>query len=196
MAQPYVSGPAHIYVGFKTSPDPTVPGTMFFLGHAERSPKISVRPQYSPVFVSLGGTVPFDWTYQGEEALIVANLTRWNENIYQAIAAKGRGPAALAAGGASGRGIDLAGEIGSLMVHERIGVTLTLVFPYATKAAMAGQPLGYRFIFAQLENDELDRLGTEARSIPLVFRAARSFNSATGSFVLFDHNITGIPPIN
>jgi hypothetical protein len=194
MAQPYVTGPAHLYAGVGAG------GAPFFIGHAMRTPRITIRPHFSPVWCDLTGqTVPYDWIFDGEEGFVTYDVSRWNEAGYAALAARPRATGA--------RGITLPGDIGSLMITELFAYQLWVVFPYAAKPAYASMPPGYHFLNAWLEGpDELDDLGTTARRNRLVFHCGRSgviTTSPTGgqglTLTLYDTlvaSFTGLPSIN
>src|SRR5579859_623880 len=99
MATPFVTGPAHMFVGTTrvTNGVPQGAGVVFYLGTSEGSPDIDIKPVYEPVYNDLSGSTPFDLSYMGEEAYITADLTRWNEAVYAAIQARPRH--SLAGGG-------------------------------------------------------------------------------------------------
>lgn len=195
MAQPYVTGPAHLYVGLGASFAP------LYLGTAERTPRIEIRPAWDAVFNDIaGGKIPLDWLYEGEEAFVTADVTRWNEPVYTLLSAR---PRTSTAGAVQGQNVP--GDIGTLLISENFAFPLWIQFPYVGKAAMAAGnlPPGYRFIAAWLEGpDDLDNLGTMARKTRLVFHCGRAYalstNAAGGgmTFTLYDHNMTGLPQIN
>lgn len=193
MAQPYVTGPAGIWVGLYG-------GVPTFLGHCERSPSIQVRPYYSPVFCDLAGQrVPLDMIYDGEEAMVSVDLTRYNESTYAALASR-----PIPGRAATTRGTNLPGDIGSLLLLEGFTHELWVTFPYSAKAAMGGpvsatsggpMPAGYHFHAAYLEGpDDLGPLGTTARRLRLNFHCIRTFttDSAGASFFLYDHVMSGV----
>ncbi len=196
MAQPYVTGPCHIAVAFGLRATNRF-GTPLYLGTAERSPRIQIRPTWTPLFNDIGGSqIPFDMAYEGDEAFISADLTRWNEGIYALLAARTNNPA-----NQLGRGTNINGDLGTLMITENVANILLLQFPYSTlKAATYGtQPAGYRFLRTWLEGpDDLDPLGTQPRKIRLVFRALRAFSITSNgpNFGLYDHNMVAFPNIN
>lgn len=206
MAQPYVTGPALLYVGVTSSSPGGTSNKAVFLGTAEQSPVIEIRPDYEPVFNDLRGSKkPFDLAFEGEEAFTFADLTRWNESVYAALAARPRAVSALGAGGAVAgglglaptRGVNIAGDIGTLQLTENQSFTLWVVFPYASKPAMASMPAGYRFPFTVFEGpDLLKPLGTRPRKIHVVFHHMAGFNPATGAFFTYDTNTAGLPGIN
>jgi hypothetical protein len=168
------------------------PGGAAYLGTCEKAPRIIERPAWQPLFSDQGGTrVPFDIAYQGTEAFTFARMTRWNENVLSAIQSR-PDPRGF-------RGINLGGDIGTLMLSEGLAYEVRIYFPYATKAiyTAAGMPPGYRFPASFLEGpDELDDLGTSPRIINLTFHHLRTFNPTTGIFGTYDHSVGDLPPVN
>ena len=196
MAQPYVTGPAGVIIAFS--------GVPVFLGHCERSPSIQIRPYYSPVFSDFAGQrVPLDMIYDGEEAMVSLDLTRYNEAVYTSLASRPQGAGAAAI--APARGTNVPGDIGTLMLLEGYTTHLWITFPYAAKtvfsspAAPAGaggiMPAGYHFHAAYLEGpDDLGPLGTTARRLRLNFHCIRTYSVAsTGPvFTLYDNLMTAV----
>lgn len=163
-----------------------------FLGTAEVSPDVEITPKYNPVYRNESGLqVPFDWIYDGESGLIVADLTRYNEEVYAHLASRAAPP------GRHVRGTDFVGQIGTAMVSEGIAYPLWLVFPYAPKLAFRGMPGGYRFVASFLLGpDRLNPLSTKPRKIRLVWYASRLYDQATGTHVLYDHILSSLPAPN
>jgi hypothetical protein len=190
MAQLYSTGPAHAFVGSISSGGVTP----FYLGTCEVAPQIEVTPRFEEVHNDIGGIVPFDKQYGGEEAFIGLDLNRYNEGVYAALAAR---PNSLVAGAV--RGLNSALDVGTLMLTEGKNVVLWIVFPFFAKPAMraGGMPAGYRFPGSILLGpDKLDGLGTRSRKTHLFFEALRLWTPLTGAFTLYDHNTTGLPAIN
>lgn len=191
MAQVYVTGPCSVWVGIGDGS--TGSATPTFLGHAEKSPSIQIRPQFSPVFNDLAGQrVPIDYLYDGEEAMVSVDLTRYNEATYRSIASR---PTMTAT-----RGTNIPGDIGTLMALEGKTFPLWLNFPYAAKTVMSAgaMPAGYHFYAAFLEGpDGLDSLSTSNRRLRLNFHCIRkmtleSTELGTGAFYLYDHDVTAV----
>lgn len=212
MAQPYVSGPAHIYVGatdvvttrqgtFVNSNDRSFIGASagpnFYLGTCEQYPVASINAGWEPLFNDVGGSViPHDIVYQGEEAFIFMTLSRWNEGVYAALASRAD-PATALRQGVAFRGSNVAGEIGALMLNEVRTFTLWVTFPHSTKILnTTGQmPPGYRFFTCTLEGpDQLDPLGgTVPRKLNLTVHAWRQYFPLTQDHQLYDHNTGNLP---
>jgi hypothetical protein len=202
MATPYVTGPAHVFVGLGSG------GTPIYLGTCERYPKILIRPANEPHFNDMGGKVPFDMAHMGEEGFTSGDFNRFNETTYAVLASRPRGPAGV-------RGLNVAGEIGALYLTEGFAYGVWVSFPYVAKPvfAAAGMPAGYHFLASYLVGpDELEPLGTTPRKIRLIWHHLRAFGipgisipqgvtlqSSIGAgevFELYNHDmsaINGIP---
>jgi hypothetical protein len=189
MAQIYSTGPAHLYV-CDTHCD-TSQSSALYLGTAEEAPVIEVIPKFEPILNDIGGHTPFEASYQGEMAQTGATLNRYNETTYAFLASR---PVFAAT-----RGLNTALDVGSLILTENLRLTVWVVFPFVAKAAMAAgaMPAGYRFPASMCVGpDKFEMLGTKPRKINLLFWHLRKWDVNTGSFLLYDHNVTGLPPIN
>lgn len=185
MSQLYCTGPAHVLVAFGGS-NPR------YLGTAKISPQIELKPEYKPVFNDLGGDVPLDVSYLGEEALSQIDFTRWDESVYEIIAARPRSNAAATIGANTSL------DVGTLVLTEGFGFIMYVLFPFATaKAAYSTLPAGYRFPASVFVGpDKMEQMGTHNMERLMVFRHLRIFNATTGAFLLYDGNVTatrGIP---
>lgn len=192
MAQAYVRGPAHIFAGVGMA------GTPFYLGTAERTPKIQIRRAFSPVWNDLGGQlVPYDWCYEGQEGFVVADLTRWNQPVLAALQGAPRQTIAAAT-----PGTDVVGDIGTLMVTEGAAIPLWIMFPYTAKAAFAAQPAGYHFLATWLLGpDDLDENNTKNAKVRLSWYCGRAGLISQApipgiAWALYDFNLAGMPPID
>lgn len=192
MAQLYTTGPCHFYVGPLAAP--------VYLGTAEESPDLQLFPTYKEVQNSIGGVgIPFDRAYQGEFAVCVANLNRFNAPVYQAMANR---PGTFLKNTALGT--NTIGDIGSLMLTEGLAYAVWLLFSFgafgpAPKPVMVSNGMlpGYRFFAGMLLGpDKLAPLGTLPKKLGLSFGFLRVFNPAQGTFSLYDNNVAGLPPIN
>jgi hypothetical protein len=183
MATPYVTGPVHLFVGPLSSPN--------YLGTAERFPRMSIRTGWEPVFNDLGGQrVPFDLLYEGQEAFVSVDLTRWNENVLQVMMARAISTVP---------GLDGPLDIGTAMLTENAAGPLWLLFPFGgVKAAFNApgsgpMPGGYRFPRAILAGPEdFESMGTAPRKIRLIWHCLRFFNPQNGRFLLYDNNMAGV----
>jgi hypothetical protein len=182
MAQAFCSGPVPIYCGVGAG------GSPLFLGHAERFPRVSIRPRFSSVYCDLSGqTVEYDSVYDGENSHVIADITRWNESTYAIIADRAKTRTAATVN----RGTTGFGEIGTLMMTEGVAYPLYLVFPYAAKAAYATMPAGYQFFCAYLAGPDDFDLGSTARKLRLVFNCIRQVQAATGGTTVLGANNYG-----
>lgn len=183
----------------------------YYLGTCEESPIADIQPFYYHLYTdATGGYIGCgeDDVFLGETATVRADLSRWNENVYAAIAAKPRA--------GSGRGRSQRLDVGTLMVGESFAYRLWIYFPYWSKQippplgplsgtlgaavglASGGMPAGYRFLRAYLIAPErLYPMGTRPRKISLVWqcRYERLFHKDTvgGGFELYDHDLSGLP---
>lgn len=210
MAQPYVSGPVHVFVGiggYAGSTSAMLTKNPAYLGTGERAPRPSFRPGFEPLMNDVTGTrIPYDWVFEGEEALVTVRLTRWDENVLFAMQNR------VGAAGQA-RGLNLANDIGTLMITEGAAFPLWLLFPFGVpgigKPAMigGGMPQGYHFYAAFLEGpDDMDQLGTNPRTVDLVWHCGRVF-APTGIQAgtttiprlgngLYDHDMSAVNSMN
>ena len=183
MAQPYVTGPVHLYVGSG--------GLPVYLGTFLEAPKIRTTPKWTPVMNDLAGDQePFDMTYQGVSADIFGYLTVWNWTVLRSCQnARSLG---------SAEGSDAFGATGALMIGEGLAYTMWLQYPYyQTKTAFSGNgaPPGYHYYASWLIGPEEEDGGTKPQQIHVQFHAMRIYIPLIGGFTLFDRNMTGIPAI-
>lgn len=181
MAQPYSTGAVLAYVTFPG-------GTTAFVGTGKRYPRLRVRREWEPVYNDISGKVPLDVAYEGQESLVSITFTRWNAAPLRACMSM---PNAAGIPGAN-----TFGDMGSLMVQERLGLGLSLVFPYSAKAAYATQEPGWRFPVGgtYLEGpDEHEPMGTTPREITVMFHSIPQYDASLGRFILFDFNVAGLP---
>jgi hypothetical protein len=207
VAQPFCTGPVAIWAGVGIGGLLSGAGlTPTFLGHSERPPRIQVRPRYSPVYVDLSGTqTPFDFMYEGQDAIISADLIRFNWPVFNLLANRAQTVATFP-------GIDDPGAIGTLAGTEAAGPSgatafpLWMQFPYAAKAAFATGflPPCYHFYQCILEGPDDITSGTVPHKVHCVWHAWPQFQVGTinafgtGRFALFDYNAAAIAglPIN
>ncbi len=162
MAQPFCTGPALLYVGVGPGRAPV------FLGTTEHTPRIIKRKNYKPLFNDLAGQmIPYDKSFQGEDCLVISELTRLNWPVYNRITC-----APDAFGGVPG--MNFPGDMGTLMMTEGGSYFLWVVFPYAAKPAFATMSPGYRFFSAFLEDaDTLAEVGTNPVKVMVAWYCGR-----------------------
>ncbi len=188
MAQPYCTGPVLIYV------QPAGFGSPQFFGTAERFPQQQITPEWEPVYNDMSGQrLPLDILYEGEEAYVTADVTRWNERLMASMMAR---PSGLGT-----RGRNVFGDIGSIMVLEGFAFPLWLRFPYSAKAvfqnaANGPMPDGFHFLAAHLKGpDSYTGLGTGPKKIRCIWHCMRIF-SPPSNFLLYDQNMAGLPAVD
>lgn len=196
MAQPYVTGPVAVYVGIGSLGNPLATYAPVFFGHGERAPKPSLNRGYEPVMCDLSGTqLPFDVLYEGQDALIRVDFTRWNEPVYQAIS----NITSTAVPTNLSPGVDPSSAVGTLMVTEGKTYPVWLRFPYGGaggKASMATLPRGYRYLSCVLESPDDREPGTGVNRLSLIFHAYRAFSPSLGTFTLYDYDMSALGPID
>lgn len=169
-----------------------------YLGTGEEGVDMDFGTHFSPLYEDeAGGEVPSERIYEGQEAWIWSDINVYNELLYAYMASRtSAGIFSTPPFGVSApRGIDLEGDVGTLMAAEGATFPLWVVFPYAGKARFARNymPPGYRFFATSMENDKLP-VGNKARKVRAVWYAQRV--KAGGAWCLYDHNMSGIstPP--
>lgn len=206
MAQPFVTGPCHIYCGVGSGLGP------LYLGTCEAAPRIQMSPGWSPLMNDISGDQkPYDYLYQGQDAKVFGDLTVLNWPVLTIV--QNRVPR-----GSPLPGLDPLGSVGTLMVTEGQAYPLWIHFPYGgatgSHAAMVTIPGGYHFFYAWLLGpDEIDP-GTKANKVHVQFHCQKGpvttivgptspqgiagatvLPTATGHFGLYDFNMTGIPAV-
>lgn len=187
MANIYVTGPCHIYVGFGTidssgvaSPT-TVPSAIYYLGTAERAPVVNFVKQFEDVANDVAGIAfPVDRTYQGEEATTQMTLSRWNEAVYQRLMTGAKPNSGTP-------GIDTATDLGTALHLEGGSFHTWLHFPYVTKAygTIYGMKKGYHFYSSRVASQGVDP-GTKAKKRSVALQFARVFNGSDCTWILYD----------
>lgn len=201
MATPFTTGPAHAFVGFTKIQsvsnygvvNATINGTPYYLGTDEKAPRLEFKPNWEPIYNDVSGNVPLDVAYAGEEAYISYTFTRWNEGVFELMAANPH-----TGFGGNTHGITSPLDRGTLMLTEGVTPTLWIVFPFAVAGKQPyvaqGLSAGYRFFAAVFEGPfQHANLGTRASKRPAIWHALPVYVPATGAFVLFDHNMAGLP---
>jgi hypothetical protein len=182
MAQPWCTGAVHIYCNVDDRPGEI---TRRYLGTAETSPIIEGQHKFEQVMNDLSGAAPFDFSYLGRVEVITVTLTRYNEDIYQSVIA----PINFLTR-------DTFLDIGTLMQTERVNGSLWLRYPYSVKTAMASMEPGRHYFNTILFDPHRIQVGTRAKKVTLTWLAWSQYNPATGDFVLFDFDLTGLPAID
>ena len=198
MAQPFTTGPVHIYVALTLTDqaDPFAGGRQVFLapvylGTMMDAPKVRFTPKWSPLMNDLAGDQePFDWCYQGQSCDFFGNLTVYNWPVYALARSR---PVQT---GFSG--IEPFGSVGALMLTEGFAYQIWLDYPYYRRKAAfsaAGAPGGYHFFGGWMLGPEEENPGTKPNDIHVQFHCTRVYSPLNGSFSLYDHDMSAIPNI-
>jgi hypothetical protein len=200
-AQPYITGPADVFVGLTPTGSAPVSGggsvvslPCQFLGNAEQSPDISIRPEFEDLHVTISGTrIPLDRSFQGESAVVSVAMPRYDEAVYAAIADRVR--CGLP------RGSYPATALGTLMIFEAAATQLWIRFRYGhgntAKGAMTagGMPAGYHFFGAILQGpDELKQLNTKNRLTVLTWQCLPVLVGA--NWKCYDHDMSAVGAVS
>ncbi len=186
------TGPAWILVGTPVT-DSLGSGitavSPIFLGSTKETPRYRKEANFEPVMNDIGGREPMDDSYQGRSAMIELLLNKWDNNIALALDNVNLNSAPP--------GIDLFGDVGTLVIQEGKFIPVWLLFPYGAssifpKASMNDLPPGYFFPACHLETNVGDQLGTKPYQLQLVFKARRLFN-LPGETVASTVGVTGAP---
>lgn len=168
-----VSGPAGFYV--------TTASGYNFLGTAETRPRILYRRIFEPVYNDVGGSIPFDMQYMGQDALVIADINKIDQAVLQEL------QTLPDMGGTFG--VEAFGSMGSLMIQEGLAADLTLVFPYGQGGEAAkpgtGLPPGMTFPQAWLLGPDDQQIGTVHEKVRVIFQCLRTYDEGSGSFTLF-----------
>jgi len=169
----------------------------YYLGTARLSAVIEIERGWHPWHDDeLGLSFAEDSLEEGEEAVVVVDINRWNEPVYLVLSK------ITAQAGGAGRGAWLAGDTGTSVMFEGFTYPLWLQFPYAAKPAMAAgrggpMPAGYHFWNAVLYGpDRLEPLNHTPSERRLIWRCRRYLDAVSGISVLYDHDMTGVGSAN
>lgn len=195
--QLFCTGPAHIFVGAGSS------NSAQYFGTTETTPNVSVEPRFREVTNDIGGEVEVDDCYQGKRGLVRGDFTRWDQGVLDRLRQLDPTDATAT------DGLDVSGDIGSLMVTEKKAYPIWILFPYQSKPAFSTMRKGYRFAAAYLTQDSLPQLGTKPHKISLVWKCLRVYKSPQnadsdignpgnipgGAFLLYDEDMNGLPAV-
>lgn len=199
MSVPYETGPVEIYAAvnstFPANPLLTYPqkSEIRFVGTGEIAPDIIKQTKFDPVFNDIGGSLPFDYLFQGEEALIPITLTKFNWTVLTRMNSMPNPR--------SGQpGYYQATDTGTLMVTEGLAYHFWMHFPYYSNKTIfstAGMVAGYHFWATWTEGPFVVQGGTKANKIRLNQKCVRVYQPASNNngWYLFDHDMTSIPYI-
>ncbi len=159
-----------------------------YLGTAEVTPEISIIPDYYHWSDDEGTE---DDLYEGEYAIITAELNRFDAVVYEFMVGRCR------QFGIGRAGVNFPGETGSSMIYEGSAYPLWIHFPMAAakgRFALAGHPPGYRFFEAYLQGpDRTTPINTDPAKRICRWVARRYYDPASGAAATYDHNMIGLP---
>lgn len=186
MPSVYVTGPVGIFVSGSGGA-----GGPQQLGVCENGIQISVTPEYDGVMSDIAGTrIPLDLIFMGVQGSVGGTLTVFSWTLFEMLAK-------VPFTGTSSAGLTQFGEIGTLMTIENAAPQIWVKFPYSQKGVFGDMVPGYHFYAALLNNNQI-MANSGATKIPIAFRCIRKYfassanNVAAGSFLLYDHSMTGI----
>jgi hypothetical protein len=153
----HVTGPVHHYVR-----SPAYPSRIYYLGTAETTPRVELRPSYRDIMNDVAGrTLPGQRTFDGEAAMVGTVLTRFSKEAYAAILSAG----VTLAPGQEGRY-----SRGSLVFGVKtFELWLSFENYWNETYRTAGQTPGYYFPQAMLAAHTRDTLGTEGEKLLCAF---------------------------
>jgi hypothetical protein len=133
------------------------------LGTCQFRPRILFRREFEPIWSDVGGLVPYDWCYMGQDALVIADFTRFDIGVVQT---------AQADSSAGDGTTDSLENIGTMMVSEGMAKPLTIIF------RRTGQII--RFPASWLQGPDVEEYGTRHQIERLIFYCARKWSGTTG----------------
>ncbi len=181
-AQPYVAGPAEIFIHDGTS--------FLFLGYSESGVRINWLRHFENTMTDKSGPkMPADKQFMGLGALVSCDLTQFDHGVLNIArrCIKGRAFGAIQNG-----------DIGQMMVAQGNTYRLNIRQPYADPALWGGtnlypnMPLNLHFLNAILI-DESEPMGVKRKVIPLVWEMMAPINPCTGIGFFFDTNPGALP---
>ena len=185
MAQQFATGAVHVFIRFGGQ------GAIQYFGTTESMPQDSRSPEYETLMNDVSGSkVPLDLAWEAESAQISLVMTRWDENVAQAIEV---GPGLTANLGSWSWN-----DVGTLMGLEGEYTELWLTYQFGSilgnKAAYVGQGLkpGRHYVQSVLWAPQQDETGTKPMKRHFMFFAWPKINATTKRFTLWDYDFTGI----
>lgn len=162
-----------------------------YLGTAKFGVDITNQPEYVPWMDDEYSTsMPAGELYDGESALVHADINLWAEPIYRWISTRVK----MLPAGIGNPGVDLAGNVGTEIIREVQSFPLWIQFPYGNKTAFAlrGMPQGRRYWVARVARDNFKDPGHADALIQLSFVCKRYHDLLTGIQVLYDYNMSSV----
>jgi hypothetical protein len=154
---------------------------------------------------STGSKVPFDRSFQCEDARIEFVLTVWNEAVYESVASRVNGnvygagqvgTVGTALGTESSQFVN--GVIQPATQGTRAGGSIRLLIncPYAGQGAYVTEPICYNYPNAFLVDTTTIDSSSRFKKVKCTFQALPQWNWPTYAYVLFNQSRAGIPGTN
>lgn len=189
MSQVYVPGPAYIWIGAAAAVDGG-DVTFHFLGQTVGDLSMSLMADFEDVHIDQAGPrIPYDVQFLGIEAFMGGTLIKYNESVWQLLAAR------IAGGTFGAHGST---DIGTLLRTERRYFEVYVSAPYAAKAAFSTQPVGFRFLCCYLHGGADASISVQAKRQRFQIRCLPYFaENGSGSAIVFTNVVpSGLPAVN
>jgi hypothetical protein len=181
--------------------------TLSFLGWSEGDTVLHLNERHKEVVTDLGGDVPFDICFSGEEAIITLTLTVWNQPIYESIACRVMQNAPYTPGsGTKSKVGTLLGQQSSQLnpgvvpqtQGTRVGGAFRLLLNcrYGQTAQYPDSPPAYNFPFAYLHQVNDLPMSSGFKKVRCTFRALPAYSVQDYSYILYNYDRTGLPGPN
>jgi hypothetical protein len=202
---PNTKVPSPAYTPFSGTPSASTANVAFWLGSMEGRPERRTDRSWKNVQNDLASQTPFDFVYAGGEmALMSFMFTKFSNTtaIWLEQMASSMGGAL---GVANGR-IPL-NAIGALAGQEGFAIQLWYAYQFGgisnARPSMPDQEGGYHYYQCISRGPDVDRDGSVERARQFIFQAwpkyypsgQNGFTGGGGGYVLFDNNVTGLPPV-
>ncbi len=208
MAKVYVTGPVHMWAG--VGGQDLNSKTPLYLGTGQQAPDIDIKCEWDQVMNDLSGTkLGFDDLYEGTEAMISFVLNRFKYATLLRMMSRPN----YAQGTP---GMEVSGDVGTLMGHENMTFPFWCKFPYNAKPFQNDMPAGLRFWSCKLLSPDKIQGGTKDKKIHCIVHAKRAFTNKSsplggpsivyngggaasvnnldgGTFKLYDYDMNGLP---
>lgn len=184
-------GPIHLFCRFRGTT------TGLYMGTAVQAPEPEHEKKRIPVFNDIGGrSVPFQIVQDGEDAIVMATLNRFNYLLLQSLRAldSGTPPGGLAGNALAGS------EIARARGTFKIGYSdweLILINEYAgtpsagTNGAATDLPAGRIYFSADLQKYKESTVGTRVLEVGLAIKCENIARPGTGALSGIGGSISG-----
>lgn len=182
-AQQYCTGAIHVFVGTAGTATNKQPE---YLGTMESRPRVETDRSWDSLMNDLAGTqLPFDYIYEGEEAILNCVFTRFDYLVMKKL----ENMPDLFSGT---RGENNYLERGSLMSLENLAIPVWWFQTFGEKVAMQNMGFGKKYLQAIPWGPDSSEGGTSAHKRQVIFRAWGQYVPASRKFRLFE-DVTSLP---